>query len=820
MAIQPKSSFSYIRRRSSALGRRINLLKHVSATRFSINRTIAENIMDEDIRKPKDDTSDRGLKPIPEPAIKYGVIDDTDSEFSSFPSGDGNRRQTLFSIPTITSLEEAGLQQYYNSFLNSTRWQVSNLNVKPGDDNFLLWFLLSSYVPLICSCTGPMSNMFSLFAIICSWKRKMVDPVYEQDPVWCYVVNSISVCLAMVSNGFLLFNYRKTVRYTYCQVISISGWFIASIMLTTLIIVYHWWFYHNHYDDEYRLGFGFWFAIITVVLHFFNFSLLALNELGFLLKKYKPVFNIDHVQSSLIIQTLCICIWVGVGAGVFTRLINLDLAESLFYCVMSIVTIGYQGIVPATKAAQAVTSVWLVIGLIFFGLTISSIRQLIIEFSKSTLQWHRLEKMRLYVYENHKKEGKGSEHEITPQKSFKLMKHAIKWAYMYQGVTELSLSVVIFMITLMCGAIGFSLFEGWKYHQSVYFCFFSLLTLGEGNVVPTTPGGIVFFSVWALSAIPVMTILVSTASDFVFSKITAYQNTEVLDLFTEFCLKHKYLKAIGQALQKQEDLSSLSIKTLMEMNDMAGVTVHTDTKDVQGEIPLSSRPLDLLLNVLMDYDKLDDLSFVNTAPFKESNTISVHLSNYTREGLVADYDEKALKKVRETVVEHLKTLDDSLDVETLKANYGIGPSEGFCKNKGNGVINKDNIIETGFRKKNDYILTMLSKIQIVIMELKRTSILMATDTDYKHSFSQWDKFLKITKNHHYKEDPLFWIEAENPMAFPTDEPSYFTLHYLRYLSLLVQEFAAEYDQIKTSVPLNERPALSSFRPFSKYDSNR
>lgn len=817
MGIESKSLSSSLRNRSNSIRKKLRLLKHVKDTKFNINKSMAESLIDEDVRVPKLDNPDTVHEPIPEPNIKYDVFDtDSDNDRPDYINGNKSKsKHTLFTIPTVTSLEEAGLQQYYNSFLNSTKWQVSNLNVKPGEDYFLVWFVISSYVPLICSCTGPLSNLFSLFAIICSWKIKLVDPVYQLDPIWCYLVNSISVALAMLSNGFLLLNYRKTVRYTYCQIISISGWFVACIMLTTLIIVYHWWFYHNHYDDDYKLGFGFWFAIITVVLHFFNFIMLFLNELGFLLKKYKPLFNIDHVQSSLIIQTLCICIWLGVGAGMFTRILDLELGESLFYCVMSIVTIGAQEMVPSTTAAEAVTLVWVVIGLIFFGLEISSIRQLIIEFSKSTIQWHRLEKMRAYIYENHKNEGKDSKREITPQKSFKLMQDAIKWAYLYQGISELLVSVVIFLITLLCGGLVFSLFEDWSYGSSVYYCFFSLLTLGDSSVVPASPGGTVFFSIWALSAIPVMTILVSTASDFVFSKMTAYQNSEVVDLLTEFCLKNKWFKPIGDMLESKDIRTQLTTKKIIELSEKVGVTVHENTPDVQGTVPLSSRPVDLLLTVLMEHDKLDDLNFINASPFIESNTISVHLANYNREGFVANYDSDALNNIRKTVIEQLRALDDSLDITRLKENYGLVPSVEF--NEDNGVINSDNIIETGFKKKGDYILSMLSKMQIVILELKRATSILTSDNNYKHSFNEWDKLLKITKNRHYKNDPLFWIEEDNPMAFPTNEPAYFILHYLRYLNLLIQEFASEYDEIDTVIPLDKRPELASFRPFSKFD---
>lgn len=783
--------------RSKLLRKRMKLKRHVAQSKLRISPSLAENLLEEDPRRGSNDTEDSPPVPLMEESVHYEPFEALEDD-----SGDsGSNLKHLYTIPTVTSLEEVSMQQYYNSFLNTSRWQVSNLNVKPGDSWFLLWFAFSSYIPLICSCSGPLSNLFSLFAIICSWKAPKDSYAHQKDPIWCYIVNLISILFAVVSNGYLLLNYRKAVRYTYCQVISILGWLIASVMLTVLIIVYHWWFYHNHHDDESRLGFGFWFAIITVVFHFLNFTLLSLNELGFLLKKYKPVFNIDHVQSSLIMQTLCLCIWLGIGGGIFTRLLNVELGESFFYCVMSITTIGFQGYVPHTVAAETVTSVWIVIGLVFFGLIISSIRKMIVEFSKSTFQWHRVERVRGYIYDNHRKGGNADGEEIDQERSFELMHDAIKWAYLMQGVSELSLSIVIFLIRLLCGAIGFKLFEQWTYGESVYFCFFSLMTLGDGDRIPITPGGMVFFCAWALSAIPVMTILVSTAADFIFSKMTTYSNSQYIDMLSEFCLKHKLLRSIGKSLERDTQ-NIYSKEKLLELKHKAGVKLQLEETDDESNmeknrlnIPMSSRPVDLLLNVLLDFEKLDDLRFINSQQYLKSNTMSVNLANYNREGFEADYDPVVLERIEKALVNQLGTLDNSLDINLMKRRYGLLPGDnddGLA-----GVINRQtNKIETIFKKKQDYILSMLSEIQVVVLQLKRSTVYMSTNPDYKHSFEEWDTFMKITKNRSYRDDPLFWIEEGNPITFPTNEPSYFTLHYLRHLDLLIQEFAVEYDDIE------------------------
>lgn len=53
------------------------------------------------------------------------------------------------------------------------------------------------------------------------------------------------------------------------------------------------------------------------------------------------------------------------------------------------------------------------------------------------------------------------------------------------------------------------------YFQALYFCYVSLLTIGYGDLSPTSNAGKPFFIVWSLIAVPTMTILISDMSDTV-----------------------------------------------------------------------------------------------------------------------------------------------------------------------------------------------------------------------------------------------------------------------------------------------------------------
>lgn len=57
--------------------------------------------------------------------------------------------------------------------------------------------------------------------------------------------------------------------------------------------------------------------------------------------------------------------------------------------------------------------------------------------------------------------------------------------------------------------------QGITYFQALYFCYVSLLTIGYGDLSPSSNAGKPFFIVWSLIAVPTMTILISDMGDTV-----------------------------------------------------------------------------------------------------------------------------------------------------------------------------------------------------------------------------------------------------------------------------------------------------------------
>ncbi|KAL8929180.1 MAG: hypothetical protein Q9208_001263 [Pyrenodesmia sp. 3 TL-2023] len=89
----------------------------------------------------------------------------------------------------------------------------------------------------------------------------------------------------------------------------------------------------------------------------------------------------------------------------------------------------------------------------------------------------------------------------------------------FKKYSALTMSVMAFGLLWCVGAIGFWQTEqktqNLTYFQALYFCYVSLLTIGYGDLSPSSNAGKPFFIVWSLIAVPTMTILISDMGDTV-----------------------------------------------------------------------------------------------------------------------------------------------------------------------------------------------------------------------------------------------------------------------------------------------------------------
>lgn len=397
----------------------------------------------------------------------------------------------------------------FDKLLDAPVSTVMNLNVHPGDRWFMFWFSVSSFLPLISTCLGPLGNMISIIGLADTWRINNFHQKVD-DPHGIRILNCLSLGFGLVGNGSLVVNFSNTKSYLISQSVLISCWVIASMLLLAGIIQLN----THHMDDRFTLSEGHWFSVFTVVIYMLCSGTMSLNIIGFWLGKYPPMLNLNRKEKALMWYTVCLSIWLVVGACVTKNLLSeVEYGSALYYCVVSVLTIGLGDITPSTSGAKAFILVFSLVGVILMGLVVAMIRQVLHNTNNPVVLWHRMERERQKCLDLiHRDKVR-----LKLGDGFKVMRNIEHKSKLEQELVSLFTSILMFLSFWLIGALVFHFVEGWSYFDAVYFCLLCLITIGYGDFSPNRSLGRVFFVVWAISAVPLMTILISNMGDTIFA---------------------------------------------------------------------------------------------------------------------------------------------------------------------------------------------------------------------------------------------------------------------------------------------------------------
>ncbi|ABN65961.2 outward-rectifier potassium channel [Scheffersomyces stipitis CBS 6054] len=388
---------------------------------------------------------------------------------------------------------------------------VTSMKVRPGEPNFVYWYFVSSYFPLISACLGPLANMISIISLVQHWRIEKATGKEVSDEPGLIVLNSMSLVFGILANISLLMNFSGTIKYLITQVVSIICFLGAVVVLMVDIIITNRDFIGQ--DPKYSRSEGFWFAVFTTFYYFCCAVTLLVNFLGYKLNKYPATFNLDTKQRTLMIYTICFAIWSVFGSVVMAHMIDdLTYGSSLYYCIVSFLTIGLGDILPKTPGAKVMVLILSLIGVLIMGLIVAMIRQVVMTSGGPTIFWNHIERDREKLLAKLKREHTP----LTADQAFHKMRVIRRRAHVHQLNVSLASTIIIFMVFWLIGATVFHFCEGWSYFNGVYFCFLCLITIGYGDYAPKTPLGRVFFVSWAVAAVPLMTILISNVGDKLF----------------------------------------------------------------------------------------------------------------------------------------------------------------------------------------------------------------------------------------------------------------------------------------------------------------
>lgn len=407
----------------------------------------------------------------------------------------------------------------------------------------LLWWYASTAIPLVSGAAGPMANAFSICALVENWR--VVVPTggsqehgrYINDPNWLLVLNSCALASALFANLFLLLNMARRIRFDIALATTILGFWTAGVIHVVSVGIASHRLGAYHVQTE-ALSQAYYYAIFAAALYQVVSYLLCLTAWGAYSNHYQKQFRLTMAQRTLMVQTMAFLVYEWLGALVYATIEGWRFLDALYWSNLTILTVGLGDLyVPTTTLGRALLFPYALIGVIFVGLVIGSIRSLVLDKARVRTSARVAEKLRLNRITGVSR-GKATKHSLPDEllqtnreesaflpnraellrqmAEFNTMRTIQKSAHRRRDSIDLSISVAAVAILWTIGAVVFWITERkqkWNYFESLYFCYTTLMTIGYGDYRPESNSGKPFFVFWSLLAVPSLTILISNLGE-------------------------------------------------------------------------------------------------------------------------------------------------------------------------------------------------------------------------------------------------------------------------------------------------------------------
>lgn len=663
--------------------------------------------------------------------------------------------------------------------------RISIIHSDPTTRSFVFWFFVSCYFPVITACLGPIANTISIACVIEKWRATGIPSPNShngdisgheiRDPHGIFAVNVISLVLGFISNIVLFFHFARKLSYLTSQIINIFGWTVAGILLMVDCIV----FSARHTQEGEHRTIGFWYACFTSGLYLGSTFTLTIHYIGYKLDKYPATFNLLPNERSIMVFTVFFSLWLIWGAGLFSGILNISFGNALYYCTVSILTVGFGDILPLNVASKIMILIFSLSGIIILGLIVFMTRSIIQKSSGPVWYFHRLETNRTQIW----KKVMNGELTVTDEEAFELMNQMKKKAYVRGNVSSVLSTTIIFISFWLFGALIFKFAEGWSYFNAMYFCFLCLLTIGYGSdFAPSTGAGRAFFVLWGIGAIPLMGAIISTIGDLLFE----LSNKLDIKLGEKFNVGFDSIR-----LTNRQYRTSFKIST-------GEVTNTNDNSDSNSD----NNPDSVNGNSMGDEETQHVVSQQSTSIDHRAHHHHHDDSSSILDDL-EDITEKKLTIPNNNVFADIGSIsDDDYDFDIIPP---LAEDDSILLPPLEKIITNRSRIENAKFERLKHLLQSMRRLHKISLENK----------DFKLNYQQWSNIHSI-----YPADDLlldeqetknFWISSRTPLKYPLNEPHLAFLRISEAVDRLVDEIIEEQDDTYGMLKKRQRSASNASR---------
>ncbi|KAI9811877.1 MAG: Potassium channel [Pycnora praestabilis] len=247
------------------------------------------------------------------------------------------------------------------------------------------------------------------------------------------------------------------------------------------------------------------------------------------------------------LQTINLLIYLEIGAAVYAHIEGWNFLDALYWADFTLLTIGIGDVAPTTHLGRSLLFPYAIGGIVILALLIASIRKSVLERSVIRVSARMIEKDRRRHLKKMLKSDNGAplrpisaeqdlprtaphSQEDPPDRRTEYQRRKEEFTLMRKIKVDAARQRH-WMTLLVSGStwaglwfVGAAIFkvterkQDWSYFESTYFAYVSLLTIGYGDIYPTSNSGKHFFVLWSLLAILALTILISSLNDVVFKE--------------------------------------------------------------------------------------------------------------------------------------------------------------------------------------------------------------------------------------------------------------------------------------------------------------
>jgi hypothetical protein len=304
--------------------------------------------------------------------------------------------------------------------------------------------------------------------------------------------------------------------------VTVIGWLASAIILFSLIGIDV--RQHQQAQPHKALIYtqNFFAGVISASLYVLVATMLSIYAISFPLS---PADRRKIECTSIVLRVSFFAILLLGGAAVYSNIEDWSLMDSLYFTDYTLLTIGLGNLAPQTHLGRSLLFPYATLGIISLGLLITSVASFTDQMREFKLK-RKIEETRREVHNTHSKkttddisrvEGVESRYPFfrsrIPRCEEIIKVRSARSAFYRKAIwVDLALFLAAWFVLWLVSAGVFHWSEkeaGWSYFVALYFTYTSLTTIGYGDYFPTSNFGKVFFVLWSLLAIPILTNLVT-----------------------------------------------------------------------------------------------------------------------------------------------------------------------------------------------------------------------------------------------------------------------------------------------------------------------